>query len=392
MKTSILFIVNDEQIVKEIVKNIIPIQDEFDVFFAENGDRGLQILANNKIDIVFASPNIVLASGSNLLHDIKRLFPEVVRYALVPNLENQTIAQITHYVHQFVTPPYTKENIKERIERTLHLQSILKNEKVTELVKNTTTLPSLPEIYLQIEQEISKPDFSLTKISNLISKDPNLTAKILQIVNSAYFGLQREITNINFALSYLGVNVIKSLIFYIHLFSNFKVTTENRKHLEKFWQHSLVVASNTYHLANKYLKEKYEIDSAYTAGVLHDVGKFVLLNTYTYPQNVMILSEQKSIDNLDAELEIYECTHAQIGAYLLGLWGFPLQIVEAVAYHHQPSLLDRSHLNFATIIHLADFLYYVPKLDVAHIQEIGFEKELISSIYYFKTLRQTRKK
>lgn len=391
MKTSILFVTTDEKLMSELIRNIVPIQDDYTIFFADNGERCLQILANNKIDFVFSSANIIMPTGANILNEIKRLFPEVIRFALVPNLDNQTVAQISQYVHQLVPPPYTKETIVERIQRTLHIQKILNNEKVVNLVKNTTTLPSLPEIYIQIEQETAKPDFSLIKIANLISKDPNLTAKILQIVNSAYFGLQKEVTNINFALSYLGVNVIKSLIFYIHLFSHFKITSENRKHLEKFWQHSLVVASNSYHLANKYLQEKYEIDSSYTAGVLHDVGKFILLNTYTYPQNIILLAEQKAIDNLEAELEIYECTHAEIGAYLLGLWGFPLHIVEAVAYHHQPSLLNKSKLNLATIIHLADFLYYVPRLDVEHIREINYEKEIIDSIFFFKNLRQKPK-
>jgi putative nucleotidyltransferase with HDIG domain len=388
MKPSILFIVNDENLLKEIVRNVIPLQNEYDTYFAETGERGIQILANNTIDIVLCSPSIIMPSGSNLLHEVKRLFPEVVRFGLVPDLENQTVAQVAQYVHQFVVPPYTKDNLKERIDKTLNLQKILKNEKVKELVKNTTALPSLPEIYIQIEQEIAKPDFSFSKIASLISKDPNLTAKILQIVNSAYFGLQRQISNINFALSYLGVNVIKSLIFYIHLFSNFKITPENRKYLEQFWQHSLVVASNALRLAEKYFKSRSEMDSAYTSGVLHDVGKFVLLNTYTYPQNVILLAEQNYLDNLEAEYKIYECSHTEIGAYLLGLWGFPLQIVEAVAYHHQPSLLNKSELNLATIIHIADFLYYCPKLDVPHIYEIGFEKNVVDSIYHFKVLKQ----
>ncbi len=390
MKTSILFIISDEDIIKEIVKNIVPLQNEFDVFFAETAERALQILANNKIDIVFSSPNIIMSTGSNVLNEIKRLFPEVTRFALVSSLDNQQAVQISPLVHQFIYPPYTTENFKDRIEKTLNFQKILKNDKIEELIKNTTNLPSLPEIYIQIEQEVAKPDFSINKIANLIAKDINLTAKILQIVNSAYFGLQREISSINFALTYLGVNIIKSLIFYIHLFSNFKVTSENKKYLERFWQHSLVVASNSFHLANKNLKEKFEIDSAYTAGVLHDVGKFVLLNTYTYPQNVILLAEQKTFDNLEAEYEIYECSHAEIGAYLLGLWGFPPQIVEAVAYHHQPSSMNKNQLNLATIIHLADFLFYVPKLDVSHIKEIGFEKEIIDSIYYFKTLRKVK--
>ncbi|MFN3781510.1 MAG: HDOD domain-containing protein, partial [Candidatus Kapaibacteriota bacterium] len=235
MKPSILFAVDNDKLLKELISITIPLRDEFDCFFAENGEKAIQLLANNKMDIVFSSTEIVLSSGANLLQEIKRLFPETIRFALVKNLETSAVARTSQYVHQFVTLPLTKENLKERINNILHIQSFLRNEKVEELIKNTTTLPSLPEIYIQIEEEVAKKDFSLNKIANLISKDPNLTAKILQIVNSAYFGLRSEITNINYALTYLGVNVIKSLVFYIHLFSNFKITPENKKHLERFW-------------------------------------------------------------------------------------------------------------------------------------------------------------
>ncbi len=390
MKIGILFIENDQQIIKELVKNVIPLQEQWDIFFAETGEGALQILANNSIDFVFSNPSIVSTNGENILSEIRKIFPETIRFALVPNLEHQTIAKVSQLVHQFFTPPYTTENIRERIERTNNLQKNLKNPALVDLVKNTTVLPSLPEIYIQIEQEILKPDFSIQKIAALISKDPNLTAKILQIVNSAFFGAQREITNISFALTYLGINIVKSLIFYIHLFSNFKVTPENRKHLEQIWKHSLIVASNTYHLAQKYMQNKYEIEIAYTAGVLHDVGKLVLLNTFNYPQNIQLLIEQKTIDNYQAELEVYSCTHCDIGSYLLGIWGFPLSIIEAVAYHHTPSLLNKNKLTLATIVHIADFLYYVPLLDVEHILQINFEKDLLNSIIYFKNQRQLK--
>ncbi|MCX7879232.1 MAG: response regulator [Ignavibacteria bacterium] len=388
MKTSILFVVKSKEILTELIKSMVPLHGKFDFFFSESGEKALQILANNRIDLVFSDANIILDTGANLLNEVKKISPETIRFALVPNLENQTIAQITQFVHQLVTPPYTAENIENRIERTLKLQNILKNEKVIELVKNTTSLPSLPEIYIQIEQEITKPDFSMTKISNLISKDPNLTTKVLQIVNSAFFGLQREITNINFALSYLGINIIKSLIFYIHLFSNFKVRGEQKKYLEQLWQHSLIVASTTYKIAQKYLPNKFEVESSYTIGVLHDVGKFILLNTYTYPQNVTSHSEKLFVENIDAELEIYGCTHAEIGAYLLGLWGFPLAIVEGVAYHHKPSLFEKSTFNLATAVHIANLMYYIPSIDYQHFKELNFEKEFFDIVCNFTTLKK----
>ncbi len=384
MKPSLLFVEKEQSRIAELIEQLVPLQSEWDVMFAETGERALQILANNEIDIVFTNADIVLPSGANLLGEIKRIFPRTIRFAMVQNLENPIIPQVSQYVHQFVTKPITREHLKNRVNRTLRLKSILNNEKVVNLVKDTTTVPSLPEIYLQIEEEAGKPNFSLPKIANLISKDPNLAAKVLQIVNSALFGIQREVTNIGFAITYLGVNVIKSLVFYIQLLSSFKITKDNRKYLEQIWQHSLIVASTSYRLAQKFFSHKYDIDSAYTAGVLHDIGKFVLLNTSTYPQNVKTLSEQKFIDNLEAEQEIFGCTHAEIGGYLLGLWGFPHGIVEAVVFHHQPSLLEATDFTLASAIHFANMLYYLPYIDIKHIRSIGFERDFLTLIETFK--------
>lgn len=387
MKPSLLFVEREQSRIAELIEQLVPLQSEWDVMFAETGERALQILANNEIDIVFANADIVLPSGANLLGEIKRIFPRTIRFAMVQSLEHPTIPQVSQYVHQFVTRPITREHLKNRINRTLRLKSILTNEKVANLVKDTTTVPSLPEIYLQIEEEARKPNFSLPKIANLISKDPNLAAKVLQIVNSALFGIQREVTNISFAITYLGVNVIKSLVFYIQLLSSFKVTKDNRKYLEQIWQHSLIVASTSYRLAQKFFSHKHDMDAAYTAGVLHDIGKFVLLNTNTYPQNVKTLSEQKYIDNLEAEQEIFGCTHSEIGGYLLGLWGFPHSIVEAVVFHHQPSLLETSDFTLASAIHFANILYYLPPIDIKHIRSIGFERDFLALIETFKRPR-----
>lgn len=383
MKTGLLFVLKDQQKLSELIQMLVPVQNEWNVFFADSSERALQLLADNQIDYVFVDFKLVLPNAANLLSEIKRVFPQTIRFAIVPNLEQSTIGQISQFVHQFITLPISLEDIKSRIQKTSLLQDILANEKIISLVKSITNFPSIPELYIQIENETSKPDFSIQKIASLISKDPNLTAKILQVVNSAFFGLQRQITNISFALSYLGINVVKSLVFYIQLFSSFKVTTENRKYLEKIWHHSMVVASTAYHLAQKYSSNRFEIDSAYTSGILHDIGKFVLLSTFTYPQNIHLLTDQKYISEIEAEEELYGCSHSEIGAYLLGLWGFPHIIVEAVAFHHKPSSLENEKVTLSTITHLANALYYLPAIDIKHLRAIGFETKLLDIIDNF---------
>ncbi len=380
LKPSILFVTTRKTQLAEIVKTVVPIQTKYDCFFAENGEQAINLLATNKIDIVFSGLEIYLANGSNLIREIKNLFPESIRIAMVETFENQKIGEISQFIHQFIQYPFDIKLLENKIESTLKIKDLLGNQKIIQVINSLTTLPTLPEIYLKIEEEISKPDFSIQKISNLISKDPTLTAKILQIVNSAYFGLEREVTNINFAISYLGVNIIKSLVFYIQLFSTMRLSPERKKFLEKIWYHSLVVASTSYNLAKKYLPQKYQIESAYTAGVLHDIGKLVLLTIPTYPTNVEMIQEQKFLEEYEAEYEVFECNHAEIGGYLLGLWGFPHHIIEAVAFHHKPSSTSANEFSILTAVHLANCLFYMPKIDFQHLKSLGLEESLASII------------
>ncbi len=380
LKPSILFVTTRKTQLAEIVKTVVPIQTKYDCFFAENGEQAINLLATNKIDIVFSGLEIYLANGSNLIREIKNLFPESIRIAMVETFENQKIGEISQFIHQFIQYPFDIKLLENKIESTLKIKDLLGNQKIIQVINSLTTLPTLPEIYLKIEEEISKPDFSIQKISNLISKDPTLTAKILQIVNSAYFGLEREVTNINFAISYLGVNIIKSLVFYIQLFSTMRLSPERKKFLEKIWYHSLVVASTSYNLAKKYLPQKYQIESAYTAGVLHDIGKLVLLTIPTYPTNVEMIQEQKFLEEYEAEYEVFECNHAEIGGYLLGLWGFPHHIIEAVAFHHKPSSTFANEFSILTAVHLANCLFYMPKIDFQHLKSLGLEESLASII------------
>jgi putative nucleotidyltransferase with HDIG domain len=191
-----------------------------------------------------------------------------------------------------------------------------------------------------IVKEIQSPDTSLKKVGNIISQDVSMSAKILQLVNSSFFGLPRKITDPKQAAVYLGVDTLKSLVLSIDVFSSFTEDAELRGFpLAEMWKHSLMTGKLAQNIARAQTNDKKVVEEVMIAGMLHDIGKLILLKVPKQYNQVMDFIEKSGCDRVEAEYAVMKTSHAEMGAYLLGLWGIPDNVVEAVAFHHNPSKL-----------------------------------------------------
>jgi HD-like signal output (HDOD) protein len=180
--------------------------------------------------------------------------------------------------------------------------------------------------------------------------DAAVCAKVLQLVNSAYFGLGQKIVSIRPAVTYLGVEIIKSLVLGSMSFSDKAISEVKGFSPDRLQQHSMLTAI----LAKKIVTNPALADAAFTAGLLHDIGSLVLLYAAP-PDYVRALERKKELngDSAAAEREIFGVTHAEVGAYLLGLWGIPFPIVEAVAFHHRPNEVAPEARALVAAVHIA---------------------------------------
>ena len=225
------------------------------------------------------------------------------------------------------------------------------------VVGQMPVLPTLPEVYFRVLQEMESPVASVEQVGQLVARDPSMTAKLLQLVNSAFFGMSRRITRATEAVQFLGFGTVRSLALSIHTFSCFEQVKVAGFSYAKLWKHSLRTAMLAQRIMEVEGADQTMVDDAFVAGLLHDIGKlmtaFNLGNVYAQSR---ALAQEKQVPFWQAERELLETTHADIGAYLLGLWGLPFSIVEAVALHHAPRTSACQGVSPLTAVHVANVL------------------------------------
>ncbi|MDD5167328.1 MAG: HDOD domain-containing protein [Syntrophales bacterium] len=215
-------------------------------------------------------------------------------------------------------------------------------------IESINSLPTVPSTLRRISTMLEKPRISLDELGRLISNDPALTTKILKMVNSAAYGFPGRISSVSHATMLLGLNVIKGLLLGVSVFELMQKT------MIGLWEHSLGCTIAARLIAQKKgLKEPEEVS---ICGLLHDIGKAVLMLEYTDQfEKAMLDAEQKGITIHEAESRYFEATHAEVGQWLIQKWHFPPGLVDVIRYHHLPHLSKQSPME-AAIVHVSDML------------------------------------
>jgi HD-like signal output (HDOD) protein len=213
-------------------------------------------------------------------------------------------------------------------------------------------LPALPATYWDLTHAVERADVGIAELAEIVEKDPAVAAKVLQIVNSAFFGLPQKTTSICRAVSYLGAEVLRALALTAHVFAGAEGSSKIAKLLNNLQDHSMRVARVVRHLVD----DRRWGDDAFTAALVHDVGMIVL--GANAPERVVALDRRIRDGGTTyhaAEKDLGGPTHAEVGAYLLGSWGLPFDLVEAVAFHHEPSAMAaETHNDVLFSVHLAE--------------------------------------
>lgn len=393
MKLSILFVDDETNILKGIERMLFPFRKEWNMGFVENGNKALEYIENNKVDVIISDMRMPEMDGAQLLEKIKEKDPQIIRIILSGQSDNEKSLKSTRLAHQYLAKPFDSDKLKKILEKTIKLRELLNKKELVNFVNGIGNLPVLPKIFTQIESELKNRDISLNKIGDLIATDITLSAKILQIVNSAFFGLPTKVSNVSQATTYLGINIIKSLILSIGVFTQLKLTKENEFYLENLWEHSLQVANLAKKIASIEGFEKSIIEEAYTAGLLHDLGKIILFQKTNYYSDVFNLMENDEIKFEEAEKKLYGASHSEIGGYLIGLWGLQDEIIEAVAFHHTPKLANDDSLNILYTVHIANSLANIKisnkSIDCNNIiEECNFDSIYTDDVNFIERLKK----
>jgi len=260
-----------------------------------------------------------------------------------------------------------------------------KKQRIKKITQSIIGLPTLPTVITQMIGLIDNPKTSARDVARLISTDQALTAKILKLANSAFYGFPRKIATVNHAIVILGFETVKSLGLSVSVLERFsgkgKDTFFDR---QKFWEHSIACGVAARMLAGKL---RYRVQGeAFAAGILHDIGKLIL--SQYFPDEftaIMQLVRDQQLYIGKAEEMILGITHAEIGHWLAEKWNLPRQLDDAIAFHHTPGRIERG-AELPSLIHLADFLCRrekigdgggaaLPSLDPAALRTFGMHEE-----------------
>ncbi len=330
----ILFVDNDENVLAGLKRLLNPLRKKWQLFFATTGEEALKILGEENIDVVITDLLFPNYDGVHFLDLISKKFPDTIRIILSGYSDEKTIFKIVKTAHQFINKPVSREELVNRVEKSIKLKDLIANEKLSGLIANIDSLPTLPENYLLLEKELRSNDISIYKISKIIEKDLTMTAEILRLVNSAFFSLSYEISDIQQAISILGMNKIKSLVLYYEIFKKSGKIKSKLIDLSKLWKHSIEVAKLSQALFKELFPNKQEKDSAYVAGLLHDIGYLTISNVEDY-DSLIEPKLEAGLNLWQAEYEVFGVSHAEVGAFVLSVWNLPEIIIKAVANHHK---------------------------------------------------------
>jgi HD-like signal output (HDOD) protein len=379
-----LLFVDDESHVLDGLQNLLrKHRREWDMVFALGGEAALAELERRPFDVVVSDMRMPGIDGAELLRRVQKLYPSVARIILSGHAEREVMVKALPVAHQFLSKPCQADVLRTVIERTCSLQAMLHDEPIRRIVGGIDTLPSAPSCYIELTKALTTTGGGLLAVADIVECDPAMSAKILQLVNSGYFGLGQRITSVRRAVVYLGIEMIQSLALASHVFT-VQVPVVPGFSVEELQEHSLLTAR----LARRIVTDPMRAEEAFAAAIVHDIGRLLLglAAPEQLAEIIRVAAESKRPRHV-VERELLGVTHGEIGAYLLGVWGLPLSIVEAVAYHHAPRTTTIGDTEILAALHIADALVQAPgaaaqgrgeadMLDMAFLEAAGLTARL----------------
>jgi HD-like signal output (HDOD) protein len=392
-RINVLFVDDDPMVLRGLRRQMESLTTEADhhwldgIYYVESGAEALAVMARHPCDIIISDMRMPGMDGAALLAEVKKNYPHTVRIVLSGFTDRGADVLMSGLAHQYLAKPCDFAQLAVILNRVRLLRGLLNNDGLKKLIAQMKTVPSLPKSYYQLMTELQSPKSSVKQVGAIIGRDSGMAAKIMQLVNSAYFGLPHPVFDPVQAVLLLGLDTVRTLVISVHVFSQFEQTNLGGLSLDTLQAHHLTVGSFARRIAQAHAAEKTEVESAFTAGLLHDLGKLVLAaNLPGQYKWVLEMAQKRNLTPFEAEQRIFAATHAQVGAYLAGLWGLPQSIVYALAYHHHPSTALSWDFTPITAVHLANAWAYEvipacpncppPGLDLAYLAEVGVTPRL----------------
>lgn len=370
----ILFVDDEPKILEGLQRMLRPQRNEWEMAFAPGGEAALAMLEAETFDVIVSDMRMPVVDGAALLEIVREKYPGMLRVILSGYTELEASFRAVPVAHQFLLKPCDPDGLRIAIERATSLLQALNSKMLTGLVGSLQDLPSVPRAFSELRDALADPETSIDRVVKIVEQDVAISAKVLQLVNSAFFGVTREVADIRTAVSYLGISILQNLVLSLEAFRCFNPSKPIPGFsLDQFHEHAQLAAK----IAGASPGKSKMGGMAVGAALLHDIGKLVIAERAPEHLARAIQGARQEKRPLYAvEEQLIGVSHAEVGAYLLSLWGLPYPLVEAVAHHHHPDRVPQDKLGVLAIVYLSNLLAH--ELDKQADQAAGFVTDEIN--------------
>ncbi len=313
---------------------------DFDLYLAGTEEEAQDVLNRHRLDLVLCGMGIAETGSFDFLKKLREEHPNVHSAVLCSNdrRDEASFAVARGYATAIHIAPWEEGVLYRSIEHTLRVRHALMQGKMLEVLNELENLPSLPSLYQEFTEAVYK-ERPANEIAEIIERDVSLSTKLLQIANSAFYGMA-SICSVELAIVRLGLSTVKDMVMTFSLVNDMEWDADQMKHVQSVFRHSLLVNRYMKKVHNKKYGSLLRQDMA-CLGIMHDIGKIIILQ-YFPDRYAMIMDH--SLRNPGQTF--YECEndlgfdwfrHDDVGAYFLSMWNLPDHVVEATLYHHRPS-------------------------------------------------------
>jgi len=386
-KKSVLFVDDESMLLQGLRRNFRSLSGSWDAAFADSGAAALEILEQRRFDVVVSDMMMPSMNGAQLLDAVRERHPRTARIILSGHADPELIRHCTSCAHQFISKPCAFELLTAALERATSYTLSAQSEALASLVSRIERLPSPHDVCIELDRLMLSNSISAEEVGAVIGRDVSMSAQVLKLVNSAFFGLAHRVESPQVAVTYLGVETIRTIALCFSVNDEMARMGLDGSVISRLWDHSLAVSAGARRIAGLERADDGIAVQATTGGLLHDIGQLILaLNFRDLEREATELARAERLPRFVAEQRVFGCTHAEVAAYLFALWGLPKGILDAVAWHHQPRDEGVRHFSGALAIHAADALLHeanpylagpaAPPIDLDYLGELQLARRL----------------
>ena len=376
----VLFVDDEPLLLQGLRAGLYTRRKDWEMQFAAGGAKALEIMAASHFDVLVTDLRMPGVDGTTLVARARTESPDTIRIVLSGYADEEQSQRLVSLAHRYLSKPCEPKRLEECIDRCLATHSLIQSEALRTHLGSIGALPPMPTTFAALQKALADPTVDSSKVAAIIQKDPAVSAKVLQVCNSAFFRLPRRVSSIQQAVSYLGLSSVRSMVLSAEVFRPGKALCAGID-LAQLQRHALNVAG----VARALAADQPWADDAFLSGLLHDVGLLLLGRQYPQEMQKALDASTAGMDFSSAEQQYLGIDHGTAGAYLLGLWGLPYEVVETVANHHPSARVSQLGLDVLSAVGIAHALLAeirpqdipsyearMPMLNDEYLRTIGF--------------------